>query len=151
MRWPWREGRLGLGIGEAEIKHLKAFQWFQRSVLRASSHPAPSVRPTRRRKSASAFQVREIQVESRRSFCKSGSMPSACATVADRLQPPSSVGRFQRSRQSALSGHRSDRSSPRSCLKGIGEPGQQFEGSGDALFGVAISVRSLSCSMVVVP
>jgi hypothetical protein len=31
-------------------------------------------------------------------------MPSACPTVADRLRPLSSVGRFQRNRQPALSG-----------------------------------------------
>lgn len=37
----------------------------------------------------------------------------------------------------------------RSCLRASAGLVQQFEGSGDALFGFAISVRALSCSMVV--
>jgi len=56
------------------------------------------------------FKYARCRSHRRDGFSKLGSMPSACATVADRLRPLSSVGRFQRSRQSALSGHRRYRS-----------------------------------------
>jgi hypothetical protein len=119
MRWPGpgcsnarlrrgklREGRLGLRIGEAEIEHLEAFpssgSRVRFSVLQAV-RPRGFVRLGREGRRAPFKCAR--RVASRRSFCKSGSMPSACATVADRLRPLSSVGRFQHGRQTPLSGY----------------------------------------------